>query len=53
MKTRYEKSVEMFLSVVDELNYKLHQWEDLDEVVSEWLQFIYREGNTSLSLVMR
>lgn len=44
MQERYRKSVAKFLSFTAEFGYQVASWEDLDEVVSEWLEHIFHDG---------
>lgn len=44
MMERYHKTVMRFLDFVDEFKYTVPTWEDLDSVVSEWLEHMFHEG---------
>lgn len=44
MLERYHKTVSRFMAFVLEFNYFISTWDDLDEVVSEWLEHMFHEG---------
>ena len=44
MLERYEKSVTQFLDFAKDFNYKIHQWEELDELASRWVEHIFHDG---------
>lgn len=44
MLDRYHKQVTNFLNFVTEFKYSIAQWEDLDSMVSEWLEHMFHEG---------
>lgn len=44
MKERYHKSVTKFLQFTQEFNYAVPTWDDLDQVVGEWLEHIFQDG---------
>lgn len=44
MTERYTKSVQKFLDFTSEFHYQVASWDDLDEVVSEWLEHIFHDG---------
>ena len=44
MHVRYQRSVSSFLSYTREFNHQVWAWEDLDSVVSDWLEYIFHDG---------
>ena len=44
MQLRYQRSVEQFLLFIQTFGYRLHTWDDLDEMVSEWVEHIFHDG---------
>lgn len=44
MLERYHKTVNRFMAFVLEFGYSISVWDDLDEVVSEWLEYMFHEG---------
>jgi len=44
MLDRYLKGVEAFLDFAQDFDYVVQHWEDLDEVVSAWLEHIFHDG---------
>lgn len=41
---RYRKTMLLFLSFTAEFGYCVYSWDDLDDVVSEWLEFLFHDG---------
>lgn len=44
MMKRYHDVVTQFLLFAQEFNYVVQEWDQLDEVVSEWLGFMFHDG---------
>ena len=44
MHERYLKSALQFIRFTVEFRYVVAAWDDLDEVVSEWLEHIFHDG---------
>ena len=44
MLERYTKTVMLFLTFTQDFNLVVHQWDQLDEIVSEWVEHIYHDG---------
>eukprot|EP00435_Cladocopium_sp_Y103_P061539 s868_g23.t1 len=44
MLERYTKSVALFLAFAQDFQYKVTEWDMLDEVVSEWLEHLFHDG---------
>lgn len=44
MLERYSKTVARFLQFVTEFHYHVPTWEDLDSVVSEWIEHMFQDG---------
>lgn len=45
MLERYSRSVSAFLDFAKDQAYQVKQWDELDEVASEWVEHIYHDGH--------